>query len=68
MIILGFSIKVVDIVLTGMYCTGMYTGIKISMLRTSLNIGQFRVVSGVLASIERNLFFFFFSFVIFEFL
>ena len=60
MIILGFSIKVVDIVLTGMYRTGMYTDIEISMLRTSLNIGQFRVVSGVLVGIERNLFFFFF--------
>ena len=55
MIILGFSIKVVDIVLTGMY----RTGIEILMLRTSLNIGQFRVVSGVLVGIERNLFFFF---------
>ena len=68
MIILGFSIKVVDIVLTGMYCTGMYTGIETSMFRTSLktghvlaipaNFGQYKLVPSIPASTEKSFFFF----------
>ena len=63
----------VNTVLVLAVLAGMYrTGIETSTFRTGLNtghIGQFRVILGVPAGIEKSFFFFFFlSFVIFEFL
>ena len=64
-----------------MYCTGMYTGFETSTFRTGLNTGrtshvpvipanfeQYQPVPGVSADTEKIFFFFFLSFVIFEFL
>ena len=65
-----------------MYSTSMYTDIETSTFRTGLNtghtshvpvilanFGQYQPVSGVPAGTEKSFFFFFFlSFVIFEFL
>ena len=54
-----------------MYRTGMYTVIKISTFRTGLNTGQFRAilaVTGRTGRYRKKFFFFFLSFVIFEFL
>ena len=51
---------------------GMYTGIKISTFRTSLNIGYIGQFRAIPAGTEKKFFFFnyyyFLSFVIFEFL
>ena len=68
----------VPAVLAGMYCTGMHTGIKTSTFRTGLNTGhtshtdQFRAIpvgTGHTSKYREKFFFFFFlSFVIFEFL
>ena len=63
----------VPAVLAGMYRTGMYTSIETSTFHTGLNtsrtghIGHFRAIPGVLVGTEKS-FFFFLSFVIFEFL
>ena len=72
--------KIVNTIPAGMYCTSMYTSIKTSTFRTGLNTGlpghvsaipvnfeQYRPVLGVPIGTE-NFFFYFLSFVIFEFL
>ena len=44
--------KIVNTISAGMYCTSMYTDIKISMFRTGLNIGLPGHVSAIPVNFE----------------
>ena len=60
--------KVVNIVPVPAILADMYTGIKTSTFRTGLNTGHVPANFGQYWMVQKKVFFFFLSFIIFEFL